>query len=160
MMSHPTLFIRWLGFWKIPMLFYARPRIMELTDLQCTVKIPLRRRTKNHLGSMYFAALMVGADLAGGLIALSQLQIQGKARRVSLIFKDVHGEFLKRAEADVVFQCSDGEMIQSMIDETLTTGERVSQPVFVIATTPAKTGSEPVARFQLTLSLKVRQEKG
>ena len=47
------------------MIFYAAPRIIQLDEDGCAVKIPLGFRTKNHLGSMYFGALCVGADCAG-----------------------------------------------------------------------------------------------
>ena len=50
------------------------------------IKIPLKRRTKNHLYSMYFGALSVGADITGGFLAM--MCIQKTNKRVALIFKD------------------------------------------------------------------------
>jgi len=53
----------WLfGFFKIPLIGYVNPKLIKLTDKSMVVKIPLRRKTKNHLGSMYFGALGIGAD--------------------------------------------------------------------------------------------------
>ena len=60
------------SFFKVPMLFYCRPRIVALDDEKVEIRLPLRRRTKNHLNSMYFGALAVGADVAGGFIAFDQ----------------------------------------------------------------------------------------
>ena len=65
--------IKWqlflLGRFKIPMLGYTAPKLIELNNNKAKVKIKLKRRTKNHLNSMYFGALAVGADVAGGIHA-------------------------------------------------------------------------------------------
>src|SRR5690554_7252388 len=60
----------WLmGMFKIPMIAFTRPKLMLLDDNSSQVRIKLRRRTKNHLKSMYFGSLAVGADIAAGLHA-------------------------------------------------------------------------------------------
>ena len=138
--------------YKVPMMGYAGVTIVAADDQHCIVKIPLKAETKNHLNSMYFGALAVGADGAGGLIALYQIFQSGK--NISLVFKDFTAKFLKRPEADVCFTCRDGEAIRDVIQQTIRTGERVNLPVRVIATTPDISGDEPVAEFTLTLSLK------
>ncbi len=148
-----TLKLRALGFLKIPMIFFVSPTVVEINDRRCVIKVPLTRRTKNHWGSMYFGALSVGADCAGGLMAW-RLGDQRHKGKVSLIFKDFRAEFLKRPEGDTYFTCEDGEAIQVAIQETMQSGERKNIPVHITATVPSKLGEEPVARFVLTLSLK------
>ena len=150
-----TLLLRGFGFLKIPMLFFISPSVVELNDEKCVVKVPLNRRTKNHLRSMYFGVLAAGADCAGGLIAMRLIQTEAKGK-VSLVFKDFHADFLKRAEGDVFFTCTQGEAIQELVRKTMASGERENLPVEVIATVPSKLGNEPIARFTLTLSLKSR----
>ena len=49
-----TFYLRTFGLLKVPMLFYTSPSVIELTEERCVIKIPLKRRTKNHLHSMYF----------------------------------------------------------------------------------------------------------
>lgn len=147
-----TLLLRAFGFLKIPMLFFVSPTVLEASDQRCVVKIPLNRKTKNHLRSMYFAALAAGADCAGGLVAMRMIQQEGN--KVSLIFKDFHAEFLKRAEGDVLFTCEEGLAVRDLVRQALTSGERVSMPVHITATVPSKFKDEPVAKFILTLSLK------
>lgn len=143
-----------IGFWKIPLIWYVRPAVLELNENVCRLRIRLRRRTKNHLGSMYLGALAVGADLAGGLIALHLTRSQ--ALPVTLVFKDFQAEFLKRAEGDVVFTCENGPAIREMIEKTVRTQERVTLPVTVTSTVPDLYGSEQVAVFRLGLSLKIK----
>jgi hypothetical protein len=77
-------------------------------------------------------------------------------QRVSFIFKDIKGEFFKRAEDHVHFACEDGPLIADLLRRTLASREREEATVTVTATVPKKLGTEPVARFQLTLSLKAK----
>ena len=147
-----TAYVRLWALSKVPLLNWVRPVILELSEERTVVRIPLCRRTKNHLGSMYFGVLACGADVAGGLIAVRHIQNSG--RKISLVFKDFRADFLKRPEADTVFTCTDGQSIKAMIDKTIRTGERVNNVVHVTATCPEKFGDEPVAEFALTLSIK------
>ncbi len=137
---------------KIPVLLFLGPRIVEVDDEGCAIEIPLRWRSRNHLGSMYFGALCAGADVAGGLLAVRL--ISARHRRVRLVFADLRAEFLKRADGDVRFRCTDGRRIAEAVRRADETGERVGIPVEVVATVPSRYGDEPVARFTLGLSLK------
>lgn len=147
-----TLLLRTFGFFKIPLLFYLRPSVIQLSGERCVVRIPLRRRSKNHLGSMYFGALCAGADCAGGLIAMDQIRRRGNA--VKLVFKRFEAEFLKRAHGDVDFTCESGAEIRALVERAIASGERENMPVPI----KASVDGEPVARFTLTLSLKKRYE--
>jgi acyl-coenzyme A thioesterase PaaI-like protein len=147
-----NLYLTLFGISKVPFIWLARPKIVQLDAKRLEMKIPLKRRSKNHLNSMYFGVLCVGADVAGGYMAMSKAQSRGE--KVSLAFKSVSGDFLKRPEADVHFHCDDGELIDQMLDETISTGERVNQQVKVTATCPSLHGDEAMAIFMLTLSLK------
>lgn len=149
----PTLYLWSFGLFKVPLILFCRPKVIEITEKRAEIAISLNYFTRNHLKSMYFGTLAVGADCAGGLLAM--YQIRKSRKKVSLIFKDFKAEFLKRPEARTHFLCGDGEAIEQAVAQTVQTGERVSVPLTIIATTPKISGEEPVARFQLTLSLKV-----
>lgn len=137
---------------QVPMIGFCRPEVKELTADHCTIAIPLDKNTKNHLSCMYFGALHVGSDCAGGLMAMNQINMSQK--NISLIFKDSQAKFLKRAEGDVHFTCISGQDITKAIEQTLATGERVNVPVEIYATVPSIDQKEQVAHFVLTLSLK------
>ncbi|WP_447470192.1 DUF4442 domain-containing protein [Vibrio harveyi] len=147
-----NLYLNLFGFSKVPLIWLCRPKILAIDDQHVEVRIPLRRRTKNHLNSMYFGALAVGADVAGGFLAMSKAQEQGE--RISLAFKGVTAEFLKRPEGDVHFVCHDGPLIDEMLRMTLETGERINRDVKITALCPSINGDEPMAEFSLTLSIK------
>lgn len=147
-----TLFLNAFSFWKIPLIFFLRPSVIKWTAQRIEIKIPLNRRSKNHLNSMYFGALTIGADCAGGLLAMRL--IQESKKDIALVFKDLHADFLKRAESDVHFSCDDGDKVRQLVENTIRTGERQNMTVNVVATAPKSMGDEPVAKFKLTLSLK------
>lgn len=144
--------LQYFGEQLVPMIGYCQPEIMTLTDESVEIKIPLNKATKNHLNSMYFGALAVGADAAGGFLAISKSEQMGK--KISLAFKAVKAEFLSRPEEDVVFACHDGKLIDQMLEETIATGERVNQTVHITALCPNLHGDKPMAEFELTLSVK------
>lgn len=96
--------------------------------------------------------LVGGADLASGLLA-THLMKKNKKRCV-LAFKDVSAKFLKRAEGKTIFVCSEGKKIQEMIDQNLRTGERSHMTVNVEAFCPDKLREQPVAHFEMTLTVK------
>ena len=147
-----TLLLRYFGFFKIPLLFFVKPCVVEISDNRVVVKIALRRRTRNHLRSMYFGALAMGADCAAGLIAMRL--IQKSSHNISLVFKSMEAEFLKRAEGDVYFACEQGSQIARLVAAAIDSTDRVETLVHVTAKVPDKFGEEPVARFSLVLSLK------
>ena len=147
-----TLYIRYFGLTKVPMIFYCRPRVLDITSDSVTVKIPLLRRNKNHVGSMYLGALSVGDDITSAMLALSV--IKKSKKKIIPIFKDFNVEFLKRAEGDVHFECTEGEKIKSLVQKVIDTGNRCNEIIHVIAYVPSKLENQPVAKFKLTLSLK------
>jgi acyl-coenzyme A thioesterase PaaI-like protein len=149
-----TLALRLWAFKNIRLIAYVRPRVVDLTDERCEIVLPLSRRTRNHLGSMYFGALCTGADAAAALIGLKASRKAGG--RIAVIFKDMQAEFFKRAEADVHFACEQGREISALIARADSSGERENLPVHVVATVPKLFASDPVARFTLTLSVKRR----
>jgi acyl-coenzyme A thioesterase PaaI-like protein len=151
--TRETFSLRWIGLTKIPLLFYVGVSVAEISPERMVVRIPLRRRTKNHLGSMYFGALCIGADCAPGAFAMYLIRQQPV--HISMVFKDFQAEFLKRAEGDVYFTCDQGKEIAELVAQAAASGERVERQVEVIATAPSLS-DEPVARFKLTLSLKKR----
>jgi len=147
-----TAFIRYFGWRKVAMIYYCRPRIVELNEDRLEVIIPLNRRTRNHVKSMYIGAMTVGVDLAVGLLAMDKIRETGK--NIILIFKDFKADYLKRAEGDVHFICAEGKNIADILTKLIESEKRVNLPVKVEATVPSKFGNEVVAKFIITLSLK------
>jgi hypothetical protein len=146
--------MRWLlflmGIFKIPLIGYVCPKLLEINDDSVKVKIRLRRKSRNHLKSMYFGALAVGADIAGGIHVFYYSEIMGK--KVSFAFKGMKADFIKRAESDVTFESNQGHVIKAGILESIETGERVNKTILVTA---FDSNNEVVATFEMISSLKV-----
>ncbi|MEA9356516.1 DUF4442 domain-containing protein [Bacteriovorax sp. PP10] len=149
-----TLFVRLFGFMKVPLIFWVSPSVVKMDDKECIIKIPLNRRTKNHLNSMYFGVLCTGADLAGGLVAMNE--ITASKKKVALSFKDFKADFLKRAEGDVHFIVTQIPEIKKFVADVIKSGERMNMPVEIKAVVPSINPEEVVANFVLTLSLKAK----
>ncbi|WP_133128744.1 DUF4442 domain-containing protein [Legionella nagasakiensis] len=146
-------FLWYFGRFKVPLMGYLKPQLLQLNDQEIVVKLPLSRRSKNHLHSMYFGALSVGADVAGGLHGFYHANRSGL--KVSLAFKSFQAQFLRRPETDVYFICNMGDMVNAMINESRQTGQRINQPVEVKAYINYPDHPEEIAHFILELSLKV-----
>jgi len=147
-----TILLRAYAALKIPMIGYTRPVVEALDAEHCVVRIPLCRRTKNHVRSMYFGALAVGADVTGGMMAMYWTR-QRKSGVVG-VFKDLHADFLARPDGDVVFTCDEGRVIGELVDRAVASGERVELPIHVSARALAKGEQREVARFTMMLSIK------
>jgi len=149
-----AIMLKLFGLLKVPMLGFLRPSVVEISETNCIVKIPLTRRSKNHLNSIYFGALAAGADCASGLMAMKFIKESGQ--KIDLVFKSFSAEFHKRAEGDTYFTNTQGGEIKALVEKCLVTGEREELAMKIIATTPDKLGDLPVASFIIILSLKLR----
>ena len=147
-------FLKLFAWRYIPLIGFCSPKIIRMDDKTVEVTMPHKWRTKNHLGSIYFGALAIGADLAGAFLVFTKAKARGV--NANFAFKDVEGKFLKRPESTVHFISHDGDVIDQMLDESIASGERINRPVSVIVTCPEKNGDDVMASFTLTLSIKAK----
>lgn len=148
-----TLLLRAISLLKTPTVFFLGVVVEKVSETGVWIRIPLTYRSKNPVGSMFFGALTTGADVAGSLAAYLAVRELGSPR-VSILFKDMHASFLKKATADVIFQCEDGAAIRAAVQQTVQTKQKAEVPVSVVAYLRGGTAAEPVATFKLTLSMK------
>lgn len=140
----------------IPMVMWLAPQIITLSSQRCVIKIRLGWRSRNHLRSMYFGALCVGADLAGALMAMRLSEglcaEDDHSTPVSVVFRDVKGSFVRRSEQHTLFICEDGDKILACAREAHLTSQR--QDVEVEVKAYEQISKQLVAHFKLVLSLK------
>lgn len=139
-----------LGLFRIPIIGFVRPKLILIDENKVCVSIGLIRRTRNHLNSMYFGALAVGADIAAGIHVFYFSEKHSK--KVSFAFKGMNVQFLKRAETNVFFECVEGQKIENAVIKSIDSGDRINEQVDVIAYNLI---GEQVAIFKMTVSLKV-----
>jgi len=154
MAANNTSSLQWklflFGIVKIPLIGFCRPRVHEISDEHISIKIPLNRRTRNHVKSMYLGVMSIGADLATGFLAYHLLI--NRNLKAAPVFKSMKVDYLKRAESDVYFICSEGKAISEMIDEMERTAERINK----VVTINAMCNDECVAVFEMELSMKLK----
>jgi acyl-coenzyme A thioesterase PaaI-like protein len=138
---------------KIPLLAFVTPRVIDMSDARSEVRIRLDRRTRNHLGVMYFGALAMGAELSIALRALTA--ISASKRRIDFIFKDFQCQFLKRADGHVHFICDEAGQVADLIARAAADTERHDATFNGYAIVPSNSG-EPVMKYSLTLSVRRR----
>ncbi len=152
--SRANRFLLLFGLLKIPLIAFVRPKIVELNDEKIVLKIPLRRRSRNHLKSMYLGALVIGADVASGFLAFIKQKESDK--KMSLAFKTLRGEFIKRPMSDTFFECINGKLIDQMIAESTLSGERINKTSVINVFTDYYNEKELVAVFELEVSIKIK----
>jgi hypothetical protein len=154
--SKANIILKAFALTKVPMILFTGVSIVEISEHRTVIKIPLNWRTKNHLKSMYFGALAVGADVASGLYA--SLLIRDSKKKIHLSFKDFKANFLKRPTDDVYFIVNNHTEIKQLIEDVINhPNERKNLSIPVIATTNIHdTQDSTVADFSLTLSLKLK----
>src|SRR5687767_890147 len=111
--SKMTAIVNGVSLFKIPLLAFCTPQVVEISEKRTVAKVRLDWRTGNHLGVMYFGALAMGAELS---IALKAIQkIEESRQRIDFIFKDFTAEFLKRADGHVLFICEEADLVNELI---------------------------------------------
>lgn len=76
-------------------------RVEELTDARAVATLPLKHRTRNHVGSVYFGAQMTLAELTMGLL-LFKLYPPGP---YGMLVKRVEADFLAKAKGRLTATC-------------------------------------------------------
>ena len=143
-----------LGAFKIRMISFVMPKVVDISNEKVVMKIPFNRRTKNHLNSIYLGAFAVGADLVSGL-PIAYMAREEKTK-ISLAFKNMSSQYYKRATSTVFFEVKNMRQFVEMLSESKQSGERVTKDIPVeIYTHYGKEEQELVAEFVMGLSIKV-----
>lgn len=105
----------------MPMGFFNGLRVIEFDDKKASVSVPFNYFTKNPFKSMYFATQSMAAELASGIMALSEISKASKP--VSMLVLNMEAEFRKKARSKIIFTCNDGLEISKTIKEAIETNE-------------------------------------
>lgn len=146
-----TLRVRLFTLLKVPLVAWLRPVVEELTPERCVLRLPLNRRSRNHVGSMYVGALCTGAEVCMAVLLFQR--IFNEKLPLVMVARTLDARFLRRAMGDVYFTCEGGAVIESVVQKAMETGERQEAEVTIVAHVPSD-GPDPVARFRTVLSAK------
>jgi hypothetical protein len=102
--------------WKLPLAWLAGLRITYLDSRGCEIRMRHSFWNKNPFGSMYFAAMAMGAEMSTGLPAYTHLR--RRRQSVSLLLSGMEAVYHKKAVGLIHFRF---EGMKSLLDslETL-----------------------------------------
>lgn len=87
--------------WMIPLAGGLEVRVREVTDSRCELTMPVSRRTRNHVGSMYIGAQMTLADLTVGVLLFRRFPPGPFAG----LIKRVEADFVAKAKGTITCVC-------------------------------------------------------
>jgi hypothetical protein len=98
---------------QLPLAWVAGLRLVSLEQGRCVVRMRHRFWNKNPFGSMYFAAMAMGAEMSTGLPAYVFLRQNRKS--VSLLLAGMEADYHKKAVGRLTFEFEDqGELLQAL----------------------------------------------
>jgi len=77
-------------------------RVVDVSDTRAELAMPLRRRARNHVGSMYFGAQMTLADLSAGVLIFRRFP----PGPYGALIKRVEADFLAKAKTEIRCICT------------------------------------------------------
>jgi len=85
-------------------------KVETLTDARSQASLPLKRRTKNHVGSVYFGAQMTLMEITMGLVLFRHFPPGPYGMLVNRVEADFHA----KAKGSVRAVCEPGEAVQEL----------------------------------------------
>ncbi|WP_417886249.1 DUF4442 domain-containing protein [Zunongwangia sp.] len=143
-------------FFKLPSAWLCGVRVKTITKTDCSVGVKHRWINQNPFNSMYFAVQAMAAELSTGALVMSK--IKAEKQSISMLVAQNKSVFNKKATGKIIFECTDGEVINKAIRKTIETGE--GQTFWMKSIGRNQDGLEvSVFEFQWTLKSKTRIAK-
>lgn len=138
---------------RLPLVFFTGIRVKEMKPEQAIVSVKFKWLNQNPFHSIYFAVLAMAAELSTGSLCMGHLY-QAKPP-VSMLIVQMNASFQKKATGKILFTCTDGERIQSVIEKAKATGEG---QMIECTSTGLNEQNEIVAVFKVIWSFKVKSK--
>ena len=151
LIKHPLQFRLFL-LSKLPAAYFSGVRVKEMDEKKCVTTVPYKWLSKNPFRSTYFASLAMAAEMSTGALALACLYKRKPS--VSMLLVKLEADYFKKATDRTTFTCTDGELFQKAIEESIATGEVRTVKARSVGKNSA---GEVVAEFFVTWSFKSRK---
>lgn len=138
---------------KVPAAFFAGIRLEKLETHEADVSISLSWFNKNPFRSVYFAALLMPAEISTGILCMAYLYRINPG--VSMLLIKNESNFYKKATGKITFTCADGALINEAVSKAIATNEAVTVNCQSIGRNERK---EIVAECFFTWSFKTRNK--
>ncbi|MCE9539958.1 MAG: DUF4442 domain-containing protein [Bacteroidetes bacterium] len=150
LITNPFLFRLYL-LKKLPLAFIAGLRVKELSEERAVTTVKYGWLTQNPFRSMYFACLSMAAEMSTGLLVLNGVYNSKPA--ISMLIIKNQAIYHKKAIGNITFTCSDGNLINTLINKAKVSGESVLVDTTSIGKDEA---GDVVAEFTFTWSMKAK----
>jgi len=147
-----SLKFRFFLFQRLPAALFSGLKIQSFNEKQAVITVKYKWFTQNPFRSMYFAVQSMAAEMSTGLLALGQ--VYQRKESVSTLVVALEAKFHKRGLDTIAFTCNDGEAIEKIIEETISSGEPRSMQCYSVGTNLA---GEMVSEFWVTWSFKCKK---
>jgi len=111
-------------FTKLPVAYFCGLRLQNLDEQAASISVRFKWFNQNPFRSMYFAVLAMAGEVSTGILAMGALYKRQPS--VSMLLVKTEGEFYKKATGKIVFTCSDGEMINTAVEEALASSAAIT----------------------------------
>jgi hypothetical protein len=136
---------------RLPLAAVAGLRIESLDESRCVVRLPGGWRTTNPFRSTYFAAQAMAAEMSTGAPAM--VLVQGAPGSVSMLVREVHSVFTKKATGATSFTFAD---VGAMAAAVARAAQADEGQAFVARSTGRLGDGTVVAEFEIHWSFKRR----
>ncbi len=146
----PKYLNRFLLF-KIPVAWLAGIRVKETNEQQTVLQVRHGRINQNPFGSVYFAVLVMGGELATGIPLFKA--IAQRNENISMLVVRHQSDFFKKATGKIRFVFNQNEEIRQALKQLKQAGDHTR---FVLTSKAVNEQGETVAGFSFEWSLKKR----
>jgi len=136
---------------KLPSAYLCGVRVKILEEQKCITTVKHKWINQNPFKSLFWAVQGMAAELATGSLIINKIKNSGKD--IAMLLVKNEASYFKKAIGRVTFQCNDGDLIDSVINEAIITGKGHTITLNVVG---SNSKNEEVSRFSFTWSMKVR----
>jgi len=136
---------------KLPSAYLCGVRVKTLEKEKCITTVKLRWINQNPFKSLFWAVQGMAAELSTGAIIINK--IKESEKNIAMLLVSNEASYSKKATGRIYFECSEGNLVNDVINKAIKTGDGQTVTLNVVGTNSNK---EQVSRFSFTWSVKVR----
>lgn len=106
---------------KLPAAFFCGVRTKYIDDIKCVVTVKHKWINQNPFRSMFWAVQGMAAEFSTGALMIAKIQDSG--RKISMLVTSNNATFTKKATGKITFTCTNGNLIDDAIKNTIETGQ-------------------------------------
>jgi len=136
---------------KLPSAYLCGVRVKILKEQKCITTVKHKWINQNPFKSLFWAVQGMAAELSTGAILINK--IKESKKNIAMLLVKNEASYSKKATGRITFECNEGDLIDSVIDEAIKTGKGQTVTLSVVG---SNSDDDEVSKFSFTWSVKVR----